>query len=1010
MDGVTVRQNQLVGIALGLAATIGAGALALRRGETLERQALDWRFRHANRIRTEPRLLHVDIDDGSLIRIGRWPWDRDKLAGLVRTLHELGASVIALDLILDLPQPERIDLPPRGADPRDREAVRGQLNEQNVVYPDRELADAFRRAGNVFLSTHFTLRFRGQPLPPEHAAIRLLESSPEAAADAVRRAAGVTPEEAEGLWLRARLSLLFREEFGLDEAGAAQRLKARLEAVSRQLPRAKELAAAYRASRFVKEAPDGNWEVFLAQVLPAASPESRSLDVTDLRKAFVVTAEDHAALRRRVGPTPQGLRSHAAEALDLIAPRGVLGDAARGVGFVVFTRDPDGPVRQMPLLAEFDGRLIKQFGFAVACHVLGVRDADLDVTRDGYLEIRGGSDRAPRRVQVDGDGRMVVPWTETGPQWAKGLDVRHVPAATVMAPALDRHAIRENHRAIAHYLDDRVIRAVKGEHAGAYAARAERCAELRRLLQLDRLLGRKDEAEHRQRREECLLLEQELRGEQERAEEEVRRIHRELAGAEPESPEEEALFRRYRRAYEALTERIEPLRAANERLRAKIESDLAALAPLVKDRIVFVGHTATAEGDIAPTPIDPTLPGVIVHSNVAGAFLSGQFIRRPPPAVEAGLILLLGAAVTILTATRGPIMTLVATLALASAYTAVNFFVLFWGLMWWVVWVAPIAAMLAPWAAVTVYRQLTAERQKRFVQGQLAEFTDPALARRIAENPGAAEALQRVENREVTCFFSDLRGFTSIAEQTDSARVQHVLNVYLDRMSEVLFRHEAFVNKFLGDGIMAFFNPNVNPQPEHPRLACEAALAALEALEALKREMAGRDDLFEKLFMRVGLATGVAGVGRFGSQRKADYTVIGDVCNLAARLEPANKVFGTCIMVSGATRDAVRDRYEWRYLAELQVKGKQLTVPVFELVCRKGELADGQGEYISRFEGGVELYKQRRWDEAIVQFTRILARRFDDAGASAYIHACQEMKRFPPDEAEWIGALELKEK
>ncbi|MFO0972976.1 MAG: adenylate/guanylate cyclase domain-containing protein [Phycisphaerae bacterium] len=136
----------------------------------------------------------------------------------------------------------------------------------------------------------------------------------------------------------------------------------------------------------------------------------------------------------------------------------------------------------------------------------------------------------------------------------------------------------------------------------------------------------------------------------------------------------------------------------------------------------------------------------------------------------------------------------------------------------------------------------------------------------------------------MTCFFSDLAGFTTLAEQHDSHRIQRVLNTYLDRMSEVLFQYEAFLNKFLGDGVMAFFNPNVNPQPEHSRLACEAALMQFEALEKLQRDEGGGEELYTRLSMRIGIATGVAGVGRFGSHRKADYTVIGDVANLAARL------------------------------------------------------------------------------------------------------------------------------
>jgi adenylate cyclase len=186
---------------------------------------------------------------------------------------------------------------------------------------------------------------------------------------------------------------------------------------------------------------------------------------------------------------------------------------------------------------------------------------------------------------------------------------------------------------------------------------------------------------------------------------------------------------------------------------------------------------------------------------------------------------------------------------------------------------------------------------------------------------------------------------------------------------------------------------------------------SLDQLEKLKTKQRGHaaSPIFEKLHVRIGLAMGLCKNGDMGSDLKADYTVIGDVVNLAARLEPANKVFGTEIMVSGVIREAVKDLYEFRYLAELRVKGKMQTVRAYELVCRKGELTDGQRAYIERFQAGVDLYKQRKWDDCIVHFTRLLARRFDDLGASRYIDACQELKTFPPDD-DWNGALELKEK
>jgi class 3 adenylate cyclase/CHASE2 domain-containing sensor protein len=989
---VTIRQNRLLGIVLGLAATAATTAASLRWGETLERRALDWRFRHAQRLEASPRIVHVDIDDGSLERIGRWPWHRDVLADLVRTLHELGAAAIALDLILDAPQPARVEhLDSVFGDAG--EEMLGRLNEENIVFPDRELADAIRRSGNVFIGAHFELRPPGTP-----------PSQREAALQALRTSLDVTAPPAPEL--HAVLALV--EQFDLDEISLATALGVDASRSARILPAAKRDAAAVLAARFFREQPDADFVGFLAHMLPGADPQAVTPDVRDLRIAF----DQERALKTLVARStsePRDALGRMPMASGVIPPLETLGAAARDIGFVVFRRDADGFVRQMPLLVEYEGRLIKQLGFAVACHALGLTNADLNWSPDGRLEIDLKPPESARRVQLDRNGEMIIPWTTSGTRWRQGADFRHLPSASVLAIAFDRRHIRENDRRIRYLTDRHLVPVARGEFVAQYVRKTEELLSLSRAQRQDAQAGREESESFRERAARIADLESELARERENTEAAVRMFHNSIQGLDPESDEETEQFDAYRQAHSVLTERIEPLRRANETLAERIAAATNELRPLLQDRLVFVGYTATAEGDIVPTAIDHDLPGVMAHSNVANAFLNGRFIARPPRVAEVVLVLLFGIVVTLLTATRGPIQTLLLVLGLTAGYAVVNVALLFAWLRMWVVLPAPILTAGAAWAVVTVWRQLTAERQKRYVQSQLAEFTDPALARRIAEDPAAAEALQRVENREVSCFFSDLAGFTSIAEGCESGRVQRVLNTYMDRMSEVLFHHEAFVNKFLGDGIMAFFNPNVNPQPDHARLACEAALEAFDALERLKREMKDAEPLYDRLHMRIGLATGVGGVGRYGSRRKADYTVIGDVANLAARLEPANKVFGTRLLVSGPTREVVQDLYEWRYVAELQVKGKQQTVPVFELVCRKGGLIDDLREYIDRFEQGVALYRQQRWDECIVQFMRILARRVDDLGASAYVDACQEKKLFPPSDG-WNGALELKEK
>jgi adenylate cyclase len=311
---------------------------------------------------------------------------------------------------------------------------------------------------------------------------------------------------------------------------------------------------------------------------------------------------------------------------------------------------------------------------------------------------------------------------------------------------------------------------------------------------------------------------------------------------------------------------------------------------------------------------------------------------------------------------------------------------------------------------LTLVRQLTFERQRREMTNYLRQYTSRALAERLAEDPDPT-LVRRAEVREVSLYFSDLWGFTGLSERLGAERTQYLLNNYLERMSEVLDRHEAFINKFIGDAVMAFFNPVLNPQPDHARRACLSALDTTISLQVMiaDRLARGDDPAFADLRMRIGLASGQAVVGDCGSERKADYTCIGDTVNLAARLEPANKVFGTTILCPESTRRAAGDEFIFRYLAELQVKGKTHTVPVYELMGLRGKVPREQIERAEVFAAGVGLYREAQWAACIRHFEGYMQAYGEDLGAQRYIRVCQQYRAQPPP-GEWTGALELTEK
>jgi adenylate cyclase len=972
--------------------------------DELELSLFDFRIRRFNDLKPTTPIVHLDIDDGSLEEVARWPWSRETLADLLRALNDLKPSRVMIDLLLSEREKPLIEDPRFGPDwdLEGQSKVVGELTDANVSFGDLELADAIAPAGNVILATQFDVTSGG-----------FSSSSQQAASvqSALRRRA------VEKLTLN----------YALDLPALAQAIGAPVAEVADVWAGAKSQAADAVVSRMFRGGATPTLREVLSTVLGERA-ERLDEDRADVVEAYR-TCMGLARLDADSPAIDPELSLNLSRAERPIPPYFRIGNASRGLAAVNFSTDRDGRVRRVPIAVVSEGRLVPHMGLRAAADIL---DLDLSKARwlAGRLEIPArGAQGEGRSIPLDGAGNMIIPWTSTAPRWRRGDDFPHIPAAKLWTIADAKRKIANNQTAI-DYLFAQVVAASKGEVTlegnassqatkvgadSAFRKSVNELVALRNEVRMARLLGGVAAEKIAEMQGRCDDLAQQIGKEQEQAAGMVKLNHAEMAAITNEELEADPQLRkdveRFTKAKAVLDNDIGALKQANEKLKALIAATTAELGPKITGKHVFLGYAATALGDIVSTPIDSSTNGVMCHAHVLNALLQNRFIVVADRRLGLGLCLLLGAATTLITGTRPPRQAFLITLAIALIYFYVNSTALFGSRHIWLMLAAPLVTASITWAFVTLFRQLTAEREKRLFSKQLGQYTSPIIAAKIAESPEAAAAFKKVQSRDVTCFFSDLAGFTSISEQQSPEVVQHVLNIYLESMSRVIWSQRGLINKFMGDGIMAFFNPSVDPLPTHALAACETALLTFEALEKLKGERAGdyAVDIFKMLSMRVGIATGTAKNGDMGSELKADYTVIGDVVNLAARLEPANKVFGTQIMISGATHEIVKDAFEFRYLAELQVKGKASTVPVYEIVCRRGQLTEDQRSYIERFEAGIELYKQRKWDECIVHFTRIISRKFDDAGASRYIDACQEFKQFPP-EADWCGALELTEK
>lgn len=448
------------------------------------------------------------------------------------------------------------------------------------------------------------------------------------------------------------------------------------------------------------------------------------------------------------------------------------------------------------------------------------------------------------------------------------------------------------------------------------------------------------------------------------------------------------------------------LTSANRELEQELAAGLADLHQRLADKIVLVGSVATGAPDFVVTPASHLTPGVVVHRRILETLLNGSFLRRAPRAADVAAVLALGLLMTMIAAIFPPRVSGLSLLAFVPLTVGANFYLVFGRYhLWWAL-VAPLAAILASFTAVTFYRQITEGRERRRITVRFKQYAAPAVVDRIMQT-GAGVALAG-ELREITCYFSDLAGFTAISERLGPQGTVSVLNAYLDRMTEVLDRYEATINKFEGDGIFAFFGAPI-ARPDHARLGCLAALDAQQELARLVDQRRRTDPAFPELTMRIGLSTGRVVVGDCGSQRRFDYTAIGDTVNLAARLESAGKAFGAGLLICQEAHRQGGADLAARYLGRIRVVGKQQGVGVYELLGRAADVAAAQREYAARFAAAVQAFQNGDFTQTCLLLEQCLQQTPHDKAALLYLdHARRFARQGPPEP--FTGCLELAQK
>lgn len=438
----------------------------------------------------------------------------------------------------------------------------------------------------------------------------------------------------------------------------------------------------------------------------------------------------------------------------------------------------------------------------------------------------------------------------------------------------------------------------------------------------------------------------------------------------------------------------------------EVEGSGAALQGALRDRLVVVGVSAQGTQDYSTTALETGLPGVYVHATALAALLDGRLLRSEgrPAWWGAGAGLLLLCLLAVVVRGRRPATVL---LVAAGGACALWAGVVVVGLrQGWVLPSLPVWVGAALWLAVRLTsefrRGVDAWRRARTIRRAFGHYLAPTVVDALIADPGRLRL--GGERTEITAFFSDIKGFTELSEQLDPAALVELLNECLGSMTAVILEEGGTVDKYIGDATVAMFGAPLS-QPDHATRACRAALRCQQAMDDLGERWVARG--LPALKVRIGLNTGVALVGNLGSERRFDFTMLGDMVNLAARLEGVNKAYGTDTLVSEAVVDRCGPEVLFREVDTVQVVGKQTATRVFEPLGLESEVDPELRARMARYADALAAWRQRRFTLARPLF-ETLAERGDPAAATFVARLAALGGEEPPEGWEGVHRLRTK--
>lgn len=602
-------------------------------------------------------------------------------------------------------------------------------------------------------------------------------------------------------------------------------------------------------------------------------------------------------------------------------------DAAGTTGFVEYLPYKDGVVRSVPLWLNYRDHLFPQLGLSLACFMLGVEISDLQIDNNRVVIPR--SDQEPINIPVrthysttlgDIATIMEIPWFGRNADWTTMFD----PEGKETKQHISMHTIwnicAEQRRAISNI-------ATADDAIKFLLSRLDQSKFLefqQQSLPADSLIPRKG------------IIQEALS-----ASKEYMELYDEIDESELEDEDREFI-----RAVNDLQLVVSEEKSISNRIERKRDS----LRQRLDGKAVIVGWAAAGKVDFKPTPLHAQCPGMVMHGAIFNAILTGDMWKTAPRWATLLITLLIGLIMTFAAAALSPDRALVVALLLGGGYLLTNGILLFdYGNL--IVGVAgPMVVVGLVWAGCTLFRFLAERAERARITSRFRSYVDPALVDYVIEHP--EQARLEGEIKELSVVFTDLQGFTTLSEKLGPKAVS-LIGEHREFMIPIIRSWKGFVCSFMGDGIMiAFGAPRDNPR--HAADAVASVLEMNEGIERFNQSLAQRD--LPTVLQRAGVTTGMMVVGDAGPPDASDYTPMGDLVNLCARLESANKATGTLTLLSARTVELMGDGFLIRPVAKLQVVGKSEGILTFEPICSAHAATDEQRRLVDMTRAMVDPY------------------------------------------------------